>query len=603
MVEVKRHEEKPGNFIIRGPVVISGLFGDENFHKYRILSDIWRPFGVKGLVIGGKNFATFCDFEARINETIELANDNGYKLLIGNSVGATLLLISYYKYRQQKKEGLGHDEDDKKIILIGFDPDPNLRMRNFPEKQIDIWANLGIPKEVARTFLGSWQYDSNYLRKVIEWALEQPNIYFFHGDRDETIPLDEILKLGIDSSRLIIIPGGEHNSAKGIERVIEFVYRSIGIQFVPLRSLRDLLSLDDITYNGLLPYLSKERVGFAVSTLPEGIFEPYINEHFFYGDKRKIPQEYLVILEGEGNFVFGINLENLQRGGFKFYPPIVPPRSVYPHVRWVQFSKDVEKRISNESLVYTTEDKSRREEIELYKRSILDLLGDGRDDDFNIILSFIDEESNLWNHFFEVYKTLRLFGINEQKALVLSFFHDLGKGIYIRYSQIREAKKYLEGQEQLNEEDLRRIGYYRNFINESDLFRSHIEEDSRKVFSLLRKLGINPENSDFTDRQISLMILFKTPFLGRVLQDYNAYEDLIGYYQNDNKSLDVQLLRLADLVSPYLFLLTEKPDLELIGKAVTLRLEAINKLYGANKRPEEYLTQEVLNWLSREEIN
>jgi|GEM_PF-5039192 len=589
MVEKNLKEKLKNDQISIGPAVFSGLWGNLDFHKYRLLSDLWKPFGINGKVYGrGKEIQSWNAFEKAIQEDLISAVNSGQDILIGNSIGGTFLLKAIYE----------KEVPFNKLFLFGFDPNPSIRNNAISDKQKDVWEKFNIPKTVINSMFGIGKFDqklANEISIAIEWGKSQKNIFFVHGTADETIPITEMRAL--DLINLVEVEGMEHNSSKKIERILGFIMKKgIGVDFYPLLNNIDLLNIPNTLSNGILPFFSGERIGFGPvyngsRKLP---FQNFNKNGLFLGNIEEVPEGYLQIASFDKK-AYAVNILQLVDSGYVFYSPIVPSQSLYsasPKDHWVNDAYEIRKKINKQANVTTGKDKILIQEFDLFKEEVLIKFENSIMKD---ALSFFDEDNNLFKHIFEVYKSLILFGIDPFKALPIAVIHDIGKGIYIKYSQFLIAKQLAKkNMKDITGNDIRAMGQYRSLVdnilslsnlltNDENLFNRTFE-----TFSLIDK--------DLShDRSISLKIFDRLIKQREINLNETDIKALSEYLSGDFSTENAQLIRLADFVSPFIYTFDQKEiSIESIKRIICFRLKGINNRYKSNKTVNDYLTEELI---------
>lgn len=597
MVESEKREVEFFDPINRGPVVFTGLWGNPQFPKYQLEASVFKPFGIMGEVYGATNVLSWSDFRQKILRGIKSSidsngeNSNGEKrIFIGNSIASTYLLTLVYEERIPFRQ----------LFLFGFDPDPNRRI--LRDQQISIWIDgLNIDEKVVKNFLDT-RHDLSSLEEALEWARRRDDVFFIHGEDDETIPVEELV--GLNLRNLIIIPGMDHNSTRSVERVLPVLFEKTTdrrLLFFPIRSNFDLLSLPQAVSRGILPYFSGNRIGFGVVFEPQNTqfpFNSFKDEFIFFGERNEMPPNFFVISEFSDGRVYGISIPSLLREGYSFYSPLVPPRSVYmplPQDLWVRNMHLLSRKIPSESRVITSTEKKLNDELDYYSQRAHEFLSNINLSD---LLDYFDDDNNLMKHCFEVYKTLKLMGIDDNNAFFLSIFHDIGKGLLIKINQLFHIKHLFSNGRlnDLTENDLRLIGSYRNLINDENKLWEQIIYDEEKIERILMLYGfsLNDLQGDITDRTLSLKILEGKEIDLRA----EIFEGLLNYLKGDFNDFIAQIIRLADFVSPFLAY-QDHISVEIIRKVINFRLLAINERYGTDKKIDDYLTEDLLNYLQR----
>lgn len=578
---------------ISPPTVFTGLWGDSKHHRYQMLANIFYPLGASGDVVGNRSVVSLEKYIKNIEKhLISLSFLNRSKILIGNSLGATILLLLLHQHPEV---------DFEHVYLLGYDPKPIERWRSFPERQKEIWRGMGIEERIINDFLNSLEtIPQKEIDASLRHFLNDPRIVFIHGQRDETVPIEELK--AIRPCRFYEIKGMDHNSVRNLEKVLTIIWKDVtGYSFVPLRRNEDLLDVLELSKGremaGMMPFLSGNRIGFGVLIKPEqGKINliPFQNNYFYLGLEKEIPNGYLKLAK-LGEFIFAINLSEL-KNSFVFYPPLIPPRSIFPQAPWVEISYQIHLE-TKERLVTTSEDENISQMEEDLRRKI--------HEKYRVLFEKIEftftRENNLMRHVLEVKKTLEQLGFNEDMAIFLAFWHDAGKGLYILFTELEYTEKIFS-KETLDEEDKRRVGKYRDIFQDKSKLRQAIEDDRQKVSSLMSEiniasLGISHDRV-ITEKLLQFYLRHQRPIFDddrlRIIENY-----LNGRFSEDIKA---QLLRLADLISPYLAFSSDI-NIETIIKAVETRLAAINQRYGKSLKVGEIITPEILEYLRKKKEN
>ncbi len=557
------------------PIVFAGLWGNPKHHRYQILSHMFSPFGVDGLVIGqGPQAQTWEAFSRPIDDAIKDTPLKD-KVLIGNSIGGSFLLRSLYQNKA----------DFSRAIFLGLDPTPAMRMSKFPERQKRIWRDLGIPASSIEQMIspGNIEKFGEEIYEAFNALKDDPRVIFIHGSKDETVPVAEVQNMS--PANLIIIPGMEHNSVKELDKAIAYIMESIlGLKVRRIMKPADLLELQDINWAGIIPFFSGNRIGWFV--VEDGDFtllpQRHFSEYTFIGDEKEKPPEFQVTANFRDR-VFAINIPKLQQSGYKFYKPLCPMRSIYPHQAWVSISRQL--NLSTQSQrVQTSKERQLEQMKKEYINRAYSYLGNHKE-----LLDLMDDDNKLFSHLFAVYQVLLAFGFSDEEAFLLSLLHDIGKGVQILSRQLTAAKQVIKDPQA--EVDLRAIGRFREFIHTSEkqtLYKA-IEQEEESLKRIREKYSLSEEDL-FKDRDISLKIVQELDIPPQIA------EVIYPYLSGDKQSKPVKLLRLADLISPYVIEET-KIDLSFIEKAVSNRLKAAGKLYGTYRNPSEYIDQDIIAYI------
>lgn len=491
-------------------------------------------------------------------------------MFIGNSIGGGFLLRKLYQDKVPFE----------KAIFLGFDPTPARRMQSISPHQIDIWVQLGVPEAIIRSMI-SPQALGGFGDEITEAFIamkNDPRVTFIHGKKDETVNILEIEKY--HPRNFIPIDGLEHNSVTDLDLALsEILSITFGISVTRLLNTGDLVGLQrDSDIAGIVPYFSRNRVGWMLFSQGSKNLNDlkFVNGAFALDSF--VPDNYVEIANFNGKS-FSINITKFMDQGYLFYPALCPMRSIYKDCAWVRKAHEINDLTQN-SRVYSRNEKLQRSQLEVFQRDLFNNFHD-----LHEALIFMDEDNHLIRHLFEVQNTLMKLGLDEAKSNMYAIMHDIGKGIQIRIRQLSALKH------DNSHANIRQIGPFRKFIIENDTkgLRDAIDRAQKDTDKAIDKYALT-SNDLTSDRSISLRILLS--------MGYTIPQPIKEYLSGICNSLDSKLIRLADLISPYV---SDQVmlDLPFIQNAVSLRLDSTAEIYGERKTDSSYLDEDVIQHVSK----